>query len=146
MQSLVPLNHESQVFLNPCLAPLRYVFRMAMETMGDRIRWIRNHNLKLTQTEFGELFGLTKGTISQWESNQIQPPVTAIIKLATIADISTDFILLGEASPAAQEITLFRQLRAAIAAETHWNGLDRRSPIQNPYSSTERRKSDPTGR
>lgn len=48
-----------------------------METMGDRIRTLREAR-KLSQEALGKLVGVTKGAVSQWESGS-----TKNIKLET---------------------------------------------------------------
>lgn len=48
-----------------------------METMGDRIRMLREAK-RYTQTELGREVGVTKSAVSQWENGQ-----TANIKLQT---------------------------------------------------------------
>jgi transcriptional regulator with XRE-family HTH domain len=48
-----------------------------METMGDRIRQLRQAR-HLTQEEFGRAVGVTKSAVSQWEGGS-----TKNIKLAT---------------------------------------------------------------
>jgi transcriptional regulator with XRE-family HTH domain len=47
-------------------AELRVAYAFPMETMGDRIKALREAR-GLTQTQLGELCGVSKSAVSQWE-------------------------------------------------------------------------------
>lgn len=60
--------------------------------LGDRIKLIREAN-KLTQVEFGKILNVTKQTVSNWESNNIQPSIEIVKKIALKFGVSSDYIL-----------------------------------------------------
>lgn len=64
---------------------------------GERILAVRK-NAGLSQEQFGELFGVSRQSVSRWESNQSLPETTTIIKIAKTFDVSTDYLLCTENS------------------------------------------------
>lgn len=74
-------------------------YAIPMETMGDRIRYLRGVKGH-SQTQLGKLCGVTKGAVSQWELGS-----TANIKLAT-------FLKLCDALGARPEYLIFGSARA----------------------------------
>lgn len=92
------LNHKSQAPLNPhCLLTL-YSTNM---TIGARIRQLRKQ-YKLSQEKLGELCGVTKGMVSQWESDIVTPPTDRLIELNKQLDFSFDWMLKGKLSMGAE--------------------------------------------
>lgn len=80
-------------------------------TIGGRLRALRLQ-MKMTQTQFGDIFGVSKGLVSQWESDRVVIPTERIIKLRSLRKFSADWLLFGEhAQAVAPEMTLL--LRAA---------------------------------
>lgn len=66
------------LYVNDALPIVSYASTMEnIETMGDRIRMLREAK-GLTQLELGNLCGVSKSAVSQWERNE-----TANIKLQT---------------------------------------------------------------
>lgn len=59
---------------------------------GERILNVRK-NAGLSQEQFGELFGVSRQSVSKWESNQSLPETTTIIKIAKTFDVSADYLL-----------------------------------------------------
>ena len=85
-----------------------------METMGDRIRQLREAR-GLTQTQLGESTGVTKSAVSQWEGG-----ATANIKLQTfmvLCDaLNTDpaYLIWGpERGPGPETASRYRRLGRA---------------------------------
>jgi transcriptional regulator with XRE-family HTH domain len=66
-----------------------------LNTIGGRIAFIRVSN-DLTQAQFSEKTGLSKGNISGLESNKYEPSARAIIKLVELFEISADWVLFGD--------------------------------------------------
>lgn len=65
------------------------------EIRGKRIRDIRNR-LGLSQEQLGKrLGGITKGSISGYESGDVNPTPEALIELAKLGGVSLDWILTG---------------------------------------------------
>lgn len=85
------LNEISQATLN--LRHLAGLYSVVM-TIGARIRQLRTQN-KLSGEKFGELCGVTKGAISQWESDMTTPPVDKLLDLRQKLDFSFDWLLSG---------------------------------------------------
>lgn len=98
MTSLTPLNSESQALLNHNGFVCLYTCCMSI---GARIRQLRETN-KLSGEKFGEMCGLSKGAISQWENNDVTPPVDRLIELKKHIDFSIDWLYTGNVSIAEQ--------------------------------------------
>ena len=60
--------------------------------LSDNIRNLRKEN-RLSQDELAEKLGVSRQSISLWETGQTQPTVDNIIALAKIFNVSTDAIL-----------------------------------------------------
>ncbi|HOJ19588.1 MAG TPA: helix-turn-helix transcriptional regulator [Ignavibacteriaceae bacterium] len=68
---------------------------MPKDTLGDRIAQIRN-NLDYNQKEFAEALGLkSAAAISKWESNDREPSIEMIMKIATIGGRSIEWLMSG---------------------------------------------------
>ena len=61
-------------------------------TIGEIIKSLRIEN-KMTQTELASLLFTSQDTISLWERNKSLPDVKSVIKMASIFNVSTDYIL-----------------------------------------------------
>lgn len=59
---------------------------------GLRLRALRNEK-KLTQDELGKLLNVSGKTIGTWERDSRQPNIEAINKLASMFDVTTDYLL-----------------------------------------------------
>lgn len=62
---------------------------------GERLKELRKTK-NLTQENIGELCGVGKATISNWESNSTDPPLETVMKLANYFGVSIDFLLGNE--------------------------------------------------
>lgn len=60
--------------------------------IGDVIRDLRT-SFSMTQSELGSRMGVIKQTISNWEKNISTPNIDAIVKLASIFNVPTDYLL-----------------------------------------------------
>jgi len=65
-----------------------------MTTIGSRMKQLRMHT-GLSGERFGELVGVTKSSVSQWESDDTMPDTAILIKLAAKLDFSMDWLLTG---------------------------------------------------
>jgi transcriptional regulator with XRE-family HTH domain len=61
--------------------------------LGDNIKKYRKE-MKLTQEELAQAFGITVGAVSKWESGNTVPDILTLIELADFFNISVD-VLLG---------------------------------------------------
>jgi len=64
-------------------------------SIGARFRQLRQH-LGLSGEEIGDICGVTKGMVSQWESDTVTPPVDRLLALSTKHDFSIDWVLRGK--------------------------------------------------
>ena len=71
----------------------------AGETLGQRIRTFRLAK-GLTQTELGELVGLTQRQITYYEAAEGSPTPEMIVRFAEVLDVSTDELLGRRPAPA----------------------------------------------
>lgn len=86
------LNIISQVQLNHAICSALY--RSHMETLGARLRKLRLHH-HLNQDQFGDLCGVTKGAVSQWESDLTVPDMPNLLQLTQKLSFSLDWLLIG---------------------------------------------------
>ena len=64
-------------------------------SLGARIRQLRRH-YKYSQTVFGEKCGgVTKGTVSQWESDLAQPPIERLLEFRKSHPFNFEWLLAG---------------------------------------------------
>ena len=59
---------------------------------GDRLKKLRIEK-NLSQDELGKICGVAKNTVSYWETNNTEPSIQIIIKLAQFFGVSTDYLL-----------------------------------------------------
>lgn len=64
------------------------------QTLGDRLKYLRKKK-KLTQVQLSNSIGVKQGTYSRWENNTLEPNFEALVKLASVLDTTTNY-LLGE--------------------------------------------------
>ena len=60
--------------------------------MKPRIRYVRNRE-NMTQTEFGNLVGLSHVQVSKYENGTLEPNLTVITSIAKTFNVSCDFLL-----------------------------------------------------
>ena len=59
---------------------------------GERLRELRTEH-EYTQDTLGEKFGVSPKTIGSWERGTREPPMDVISKMASLFDVSTDYLL-----------------------------------------------------
>lgn len=120
--------------------------------IGERIKQVRT-TLGLSGERFGELCGVTKGMVSQWEKELSTPPADRLIELRRIArkrysvDFSLDWIYTGELSSATEiDLALSEQdrqrwyrLGRALAEPLVDSATDDRNPRQSEKSDAIKR-------
>ena len=62
-----------------------------MTTMGERIKELRKES-GMTQTELAEKMGVTKGTVSTWETNSRTPSFNTLNQLCELFDKSMGYV------------------------------------------------------
>ncbi len=75
-----------------------------MNTVGKRIRELRKRK-DFTQTQLGELVGLTYIQIGRYETGKSMPSSDVLQKIATVLDTSTDFLMNGNNDMATRHLS-----------------------------------------
>lgn len=88
----MPLNIKSQAPLNHSNLVCLYTGFMSI---GARIRQLREQN-GLSGEKFGEICGVTKGMVSQWESDTSTPPTDRLVELRKRLVFSMDWLINGD--------------------------------------------------
>lgn len=60
--------------------------------LGDRIYNLRK-STGFSQEQFGEMLGVSRQSVSKWESNQTQPELQTIIEMSKVFGVSLDSLL-----------------------------------------------------
>ncbi|MCM1173514.1 MAG: helix-turn-helix domain-containing protein [Blautia sp.] len=84
--------------------------RVKRMTLGEKIYRLRSER-GLSQEAFGEMLGVSRQSVSKWETDQSSPELEKIVALSELFGVSTDYLLkenmknMGrqEALPAAEE-------------------------------------------
>lgn len=63
--------------------------------MGPRLVQLRRKH-RLNQSQLGELCGVTKAAVSQWETGVSTPEIEKLVRLRSKLDFSLDWLLTGE--------------------------------------------------
>jgi len=63
-----------------------------MSNLSVRIKELRKEN-KMTQDEFGKIFGIVKSTVSMYENGHNSPDDDLKVKIADYFDVSLDYLL-----------------------------------------------------
>lgn len=59
---------------------------------GDRLKELRKEK-NISQEELGAHFGVNKATISAWEVNKAQPNYETLLKLASLFNVTPNYLL-----------------------------------------------------
>lgn len=62
------------------------------ETLGQRLYKLRKER-ELSQNQVADLFGVDRSAVSLYESNERQPSVDLLIKMASVYHVSADYLL-----------------------------------------------------
>lgn len=63
--------------------------------MGPRLVQLRRR-YRLNQSQLGELCGVTKAAVSQWETGVSTPEIEKLVRLRSKLDFSLDWLIAGE--------------------------------------------------
>lgn len=99
---------------------------MAM-TMGQIIKKLRKGR-GFTQEELAERLGVTYQAISKWENDSGMPDISQIVPLATIFDVSTDFLFgldhTSEAEDALKIVSIANSIQEYGKLDTYLKAYD----------------------
>ena len=59
--------------------------------IGNNLKYVREE-LEMTQTELGYIFGVSKGTVANWENGYGIIPLKKLVKFSNYSNYSLDFI------------------------------------------------------
>lgn len=86
-----------------------------MERLCDRLKRLRQEK-RLRQDQVAALVGVTKSTVSTWESDIRQPSYQVLIQLANLYHVSTDY-LLGRSHDRIIDLSGLTDSEVALIAE-----------------------------
>ena len=81
---------------------------LVMYMMESNLKFCREE-LEMTQTELGYIFGVSKGTVANWENGYSSPTMDKATKLAYLYDMPVehmDFSKEGNRQPSKEEIAV----------------------------------------
>jgi len=67
-----------------------------LETLEQRVKYVRKNLLDMTQEEFANLLGVTRDVVSRYETGKTRLPAKQALKIIKHAHISADWLLSGE--------------------------------------------------
>ena len=88
-------------------------------SIGSKIADARKKQ-NLTQEQLAELLGVTRQSVSRWESDTVYPEMDKIIKLAEILNVNCDYLLKDHVSESGEQKTnnlITRLLKNALGKQ-----------------------------
>ena len=68
-----------------------------MNTFGDRLKKLRTSiKPKMSQKDFGKLFGLSESAVGMYERNERKPDYEVLQKISEYFSVSTDYLITGK--------------------------------------------------
>lgn len=103
--------------------------------LSDNITRLRKEK-KITQDALADFLGVTKASVSKWETGQCLPDILLLPKLATYFDVSIDELIGYESQMTPEQIQkTYSDLSAAFASEPFENVMQKvRDTIKRYYS------------
>lgn len=83
-------------------------------TLGSRLIKLRRAH-KRSQDEIGEICGVTKSSVSQWESDSTSPDIAKLLLLREKFEFSLDWLLTGNGVMIGGAYTENERLKCALA-------------------------------
>ena len=87
-----------------------------MVTMGERIKQLRKEN-GWTQTELAEKMGVTKGTVSTWETDSRRPAFETLDQLCDLFDRSMGYVTGQSDIPGHSRMTQEEAIDVVLSVE-----------------------------
>ena len=66
-------------------------------SLGTNIQYLRKIN-KLKQEQFAEKMGVSRQTVSRWESNEVTPELNKLVDMCSIFSCDLDTLVRGDLS------------------------------------------------
>lgn len=93
--------------------------------MGPRLIQLRR-KYKLNQSKLGELCGVTKAAVSQWEAGISTPEIKRLIELRSKLGFSLDWLIAGEGEATPGSLDAMPDLEERRQGDRRACGRDRR--------------------
>ena len=87
--------------------------------LGNMINKIRT-DAKLTQVQFGEIFGVSQQTVQKWENGNATPELDRIVAISKHFDVSLDLLILGNGKRVVEEMKTVRALKPQYHTMHTW--------------------------
>lgn len=85
-----------------------------MNSLGQRIKFLREEK-GMSQNDVAKSTGISRSNIGKIENDKISPNCDAVIELAKLFKVSTDFLLLGKES--AQNVAIINSDTSSLSEE-----------------------------
>jgi transcriptional regulator with XRE-family HTH domain len=86
-----------------------------MNTIGQRIKNARNEK-KITQPELAQLVGVSKATISFWETDVTKPKINSMEALASALGVTFDYLNTGKSNSTNKKMLELVELLSKLPA------------------------------
>jgi transcriptional regulator with XRE-family HTH domain len=63
-----------------------------MKIFAERLKKLRNDK-ELSQAKLANILGIAQQTIDRWEQTKTEPDMETIVRLATLFDVTADYLL-----------------------------------------------------
>lgn len=103
--------------------------------LSENIAYLRKKN-KLTQEQLADFLGVTKASVSKWETGQSMPDISLLPKLAAYFDISIDNLIGYESTLSKEQIQkIYNDLCNAFSTEDFDTVMSKTHNIVKKYYS-----------
>lgn len=103
--------------------------------IGDNIIRLR-HMKKITQEQLADFIGVTKGSVSKWETGQSTPDILLLPQIATYFDVTVDELLGYEPQLSSEQIEkIYHELAADFAENAFEDTMHKSRELVKQYYS-----------
>lgn len=94
------------------------------------------HDKKITQEQLADFVGVTKASVSKWETKQSMPDILLLPQLAAFFDVTIDELLGYEPQLSKEQMEkIYLELAAAFAKESFEKVIERAEKLEKEYYS-----------
>lgn len=94
------------------------------------------HDRKITQEQLADFVGVTKASVSKWETKQSMPDILLLPQLAAFFDVTIDELLGYEPQLSKEQMEkIYLELAAAFAKESFEKVIERAEKLEKEYYS-----------